>query len=68
MGNADLVIIINQKVFYINGTEYEDRNEAIKKSIDMWRTYMENLEATADKHWELCSDIKQIEIYEYFEN
>lgn len=68
MGNPDLIIIINQKVFYINGTEYTNRNEAIKKTIDMWQNYMESLKMIADKPLELCFDIKQIEIYEFFEN
>ena len=68
MGNPDLVIIINQIVFYMNGTEYENRNEAIKKSIDGWQRYMENLKATADKPSELFFDITEIKIYEYFEN
>jgi len=67
MGNPDLVIIINRVVFFMDGTAYENRNEAIKKSIDMWQNHMENLRATADKPEELCFDIEQIKIYEYFE-
>lgn len=66
MGNPDLIIVFNQiKSFFINGTDYDTRKEAINIALFKYGVYVNEVLEMAEKPEELNLEITSINIYEF---
>lgn len=68
MGLPDLIIVFNngEVSFFIRGTDYKNREEAINIGIKKWNQYIAYVMQEADKPEELNLEIRSINIYEIF--
>lgn len=75
MGNPDLVVVVNERAVLIKGTEYDQRDEAIRKGLEKFDAYQQDIQKMrvnpetgelwkdADPDW-FPEDVTSIHVYD----